>query len=67
MLTTHFFKNTKKKFPKSKFRIRKWTKINVQNPFYKISLGILKKFASAYICRDAILTKLPKMALHGCR
>uniref|UniRef100_A0A6C0F3X9 Uncharacterized protein n=1 Tax=viral metagenome TaxID=1070528 RepID=A0A6C0F3X9_9ZZZZ len=39
MLTIHFFENKKKKIPKSKFRIRKWTKINVQKAFLPMGLG----------------------------
>uniref|UniRef100_A0A6C0F3L4 Uncharacterized protein n=1 Tax=viral metagenome TaxID=1070528 RepID=A0A6C0F3L4_9ZZZZ len=41
MFTSHFFaKNLK-----SKITFRKWTKINVQNPFGEISFGISKNLA----------------------
>uniref|UniRef100_A0A6C0F4I2 Uncharacterized protein n=1 Tax=viral metagenome TaxID=1070528 RepID=A0A6C0F4I2_9ZZZZ len=39
MVTNHFFKNKKKKIPKSNFRIRKWTKINVQKSLFWVGLG----------------------------
>jgi len=52
MLSSHFFKNTKKKNPKSIFRIRKWTKINVQNHFGENSFEIMKSLHLPTSCRE---------------
>jgi hypothetical protein len=51
MLSSHFFKNTKKKNPKSIFRIRKWTKINVQNHFVENSFENLNSLHLPTRCR----------------